>query len=282
MTKKGYQKRLPTVLVPAPRAVPRQERVPEVQPPVQPEVQPEPREVPHEQRPAPEASSPARSTTRKVVAASVLGLVVALVAGVGLVSMLAGDEPSPEAGPRAVLTSPPPVLIGAGESYVDLSVMANGDVEATQWIVAAEPIDRLRLDLPELAGAEEITASAVIVLADGEVVAGPDRITGRGATYALDAATDVQVSYRLTGAIVFSDSVTGRALAAPGMDAAYAPRSRSETRVVRGPGLLSLACGKPPAEQLVPCGQETSPEEWSVDLTGTEVEDRVVAQLTLG
>ena len=134
--------------------------------------------------------------------------------------------------------------VGPGESYVELDVVTDGDVEATQWIAAAEPLDRLQLELPELAGAEGITASVVTVLADGELIAGPNRLArGGGATYALDSASNVEVSYRLTGAVVLSSSVTGRALAAAGIGVGYEPRSRREIRVVRAPGVLSLACG---------------------------------------
>ena len=172
--------------------------------------------------------------------------------------------------------------VGPGESYVELDVVAEGDVEATQWIAAAEPLDRLQLELPELAGAEGITASVVTVLADGELIAGPNRLTrGGGATYALDSASNVQVSYRLSGAVVLSSSVTGRALAAAGMGVGFEPRSRREIRVVRAPGVLSLACGRPASQRLVPCGKETGPEEWTVDLTEREVDDRVVVQLDL-
>lgn len=277
MTKKGYQKRLPTVLVPAPRAAPEQERAPETQPEARPPVPP----VPHEERPTP-AGRPARYAGR-IHAADALGLVVVLAVGVWLMSMLVVDEPSGSGsdGRAAAFATPPPVPVGPGESYVELDVVADGDVEATHWIAAAEPLDRLRLELPELAGAEGITASVVTVLADGELIAGPNRLTRGGVTYALDSASNVQVSYRLTGAVVLSGSVTGRALAAAGIGVGYEPRSRREIRVVRAPGVLSLACGAPASERLVPCGKETGPEEWTVDLTEREVDDRVVVQLDL-
>jgi hypothetical protein len=180
------------------------------------------------------------------------------------------------------LVEQPPLAIAAGESYVALRVLTNGDVEATHWITAVRPLDRLRLDLPWLAGTGEVAASALVVLADGEVAPGPDRVTSGGVTYPLDSVTSVQVSYRLTGAAALSGSVAGRALAAAGMEVAYEPRSRRETRVVRAPGLLSLACGGPVSERLVPCGAETGRDEWSVDLDGPRVGDRLVVQLGLG
>ena len=75
----------------------------------------------------------------------------------------------------------------------------------------------------------------------------------------LDSATDVQVSYRLTGAIVLSESVTGRALAAAGMDVGYEPALTQRDPGRTRPGLLSLACGEPPSEPLVPCGERDAP-----------------------
>lgn len=291
MSKKGYQKRLPTVLVPAPRPAPEQApelaRVDVPAPDVRTEPDPRPASA---SAPATasvavdrgRAAAPAPSRTGMIIAASAVGLLVALVAGVLLTSMLSGDDAPGPGAPVAVFGSTPPVPISAGQSYVDLRIAGNGDIEVTQWISAAEPLDRLRLELPDLAGADDVAASMVVVLADGEPVAGPDRITSSGATYVLDAASDVQIDYRLTGASVLSPSVTGRALAAAGMALDYEPLSRSETRVVRAPGVLSLSCGRPASVRLVPCGRETGADSWTVDLDGRDVADRVVVQLTLG
>jgi len=277
MTKKGYQKRLPTVLVPAPRPAPESERLPDPEPGRVPEPEPEQEPEPGSDRPA---APPPVSSVGKLVAAGAVGAIVVLVVGIRLVSMLGGDDPS-ASGPAAAYGTRPPVPVEAGESYVDLRVVANGDVEVTQWVAAAEPLDRVRLDLPPQDGAPDLEASVVVVLADGVLVAGPNRITGPGATYRLDSATDVQISYRLTGAVQLSDSVTGRALAATGLDVAFEPRSVRETRVVHAPGLLSLACGSIASGRVVPCGEETGSDEWTVDLEGPETTDRVVAQLTL-
>lgn len=285
MTKKGYQKRLPTVLVPTQRPAPEQERLsnqdarPEPQPsPVPaPPAEPVPRE---ECRDAP--ARPVRSTTDRIGAAVVVGLLAVLVVAIGLTSVLSGDAPSTPPGRATAFASRPPVAIAAGESYVALRVMTNGDVEATHWIAAARPLEWLRLELPELVGTEEVTATALVVRADGEVVPGPDRVASGAAVYLLDSATGVEVRYRLTGAAALSDSVPGRALAAAGMEVRYEPRSRRETRVVRAPGLLSLACGDPVPEGLLPCGGETGPDEWSVDLDGRRVGDSLVVQLDLG
>lgn len=283
MSKKGYQKQLPRLLVPPPRAAPDAERMPPGEHP--PEGRPEttgPAVVEEQHQPEAPAT---RSGTRvgMVVAVTAVGLAVAIVvAAVVVVRLMSGSgEESSAAGPTASFVSPPPVPVRPGESYVDLQVLANGEVEATQWIVADEPIGRLQLELPDLAGAEDVTASLVVVLADGKLVAGPSRITGRSATYVLDEATAVKVSYRLSDALVRSSSVSGRALAAAGLVVAYEPRARSESRVVQAPGLSSLACGDAATGQLVPCGTSTAPDEWSVDLTGADVADRLVAQLTL-
>ena len=119
-------------------------------------------------------------------------------------------------------------------------------------------------------------------MADGALVDGPATITGSGATYTFDETTDVQVRYVLTGAVVRSDSVGGRALAlATRLDLRYSPPPEREIRVVIAAEVLSLACSASPDAAPVPCGQAESTDQWRVELTGPRVDDRVIAQVTL-
>ena len=62
----------------------------------------------------------------------------------------------------------------------------------------------------------------------------------------------------------------------------YVPRVERETRVVRASEVLVLACSPSTGEPPEPCGKPDGDGEWRVDLTGQRVDDRVVAQLTLG
>ncbi len=76
--------------------------------------------------------------------------------------------------------------------------------------------------------------------------------------------------------------MTGRALAlATTLVVQHASRPASETRVVRAPEVLALACAASVDVAPVPCGRAEDPGQWSVQLTGDHVDDRVVAQLTV-
>ena len=168
------------------------------------------------------------------------------------------------------------------ESYVEARVRPGGDIVVQQWIRSEEPLRRVVLGLPEVSGAR-LSAVAVEVMADDVRVGGPRTITRGAATYAFEDSTDVRLRYRLTGAVLRTGSVTGRALAlATTLDVDYRPRPARETRVVRAPAVLSLACASSGVESPVPCGSLEGLDQWRVDLTGPRVTDRVLAQVTLG
>ena len=125
-------------------------------------------------------------------------------------------------------------------------------------------------------------ATRVRVLADGSRVDGPDRLTGQSVTYIFDRTTDLDVRYRLAGAVQLSDSVDGRALAlATSLDVRYTPVAARETRVVSAPRVLSLACSSSAGATPVPCGEALGDDSWQVDLSGRQVTQRVLAQLDI-
>jgi len=313
--KKSYQRRLPTVLPPpvqppAPRVAPELESLPaeadlppEAAPPQEPisepqvepdaelqvepdsEPQVEPQGEPDAEPDAgpevePEAESPGPRDRR---AAKVTMIALAWLAGCGVLAYtLVGLEDDP-ADPAAGGSPAPPRALAQAESYVETRVLPAGDLVVRQWIRAREPLTTVGLELPEVPGAENLSADQVEVVADGAVADGPGQVTAAGATYAFEESDAVLVTYRLQGATQVSDSAAGRALAVvTALDTAYAPRVERETRVVRGPEVLSLACSQAPDGAPEPCGRGSNEEEWRVDLSGDRVTDRVQAQLNLG
>lgn len=284
--KKPYQRRLPTVLppvqLPTPRVAPeleslppRTDLLPEAAPPVAPPLTP----ILEEPADAPEPE-PARPPDRraKVALVALAWLVGGGVLAYALLDGLRDDPAEPGAGGSVA----PPRALARAESYVDTQVLPAGDLVVRQWIRAREPLTVLGLELPDVTGAEDLSADQVEVVADGVVAAGPDRVTAAGATYTFEESTSVLVTYRLEGAVQVSDSAAGRALAVvTALDTAYAPRVERETRVVHGPEVLSLACSRPD-ESPEPCGRADGDDQWEVDLSADRVGDRVLAQLNLG
>lgn len=282
MTKKGYQKQLPTVppaasprpAVPAPRVSAEAEPIAPVVEPVQTFYHDENDET-YPLQPA-ERRSP--STTGTVVALALVGLALLCIANFLLVRSLLDNGPDRPAGVGDASTRTRPDV-----SYVVSEVLPNGSVVVRQRIRAVQPVELLRLVLPLATGAEGVSASQVDVVADGVAILGPETITDGFASFSFAPATDVRVSYRLTGAVKLSESVPGRALAVvTSLDVRYGPRVERETRVVRASEVLMLACSRSPEETPVPCGEPDGDGRWRVDLTGQRVDDRVVAQLTLG
>lgn len=283
--KKPYQRRLPTVLppvrLPTPRVAPELESLPpeadllpEPAPPPTPDPTPDPEP---EREPEPKPAGPPDRRAKVVLVA------LAWLVGLGALAyaLLVGLRDDP-ADPAAGGSADPPRALAPAEAYVDTRVLPAGDLVVRQWIRAREPLTALGLELPDVPGAGDVSADQVEVVADGVVVAGPDRVSAAGATYTFEEAATVLVTYRLQGVVQVSDSVAGRALAlATALDTAYAPRVERETRVVHGQEVLSLACSSQSGGSPEPCGRDRG-DEWQVDLSGDRVDDRVLAQLNLG
>lgn len=179
----------------------------------------------------------------------------------------------------------PPEPLRDRETYVQTRILPSGDLVVTQWIESTPLLFGVTLALPRVAGAEVMTAEQVRVVADGTNAVGPKRISlGRQSTYAFLGTSSVRIRYRLTGAIELSPSVPGRALARlTALDVTYEPASAQVTRAVIAPEVLSLACSSPEqADEIRPCGDRASKGRWTVDLSGPQVDDRVMAALSLG
>jgi hypothetical protein len=187
-----------------------------------------------------------------------------------------GTPPDAEGGWAA------PVGLEAGEGYVETRVHGDGTMEVRQWIRADEPLERLRLRVPRVTSAGQLAADSIEVLADGVPVSGRTEISYFNAGYDLGGATEVEVRYRLVGAIERSDSAAGRALAvATGLETHFSPAPAREVRVVKAPEVLSLACAPSVDSPPVPCGTPDSAGAWHVDLAGERMSERVVASLTV-
>lgn len=280
MSKKGYKKQLPVVLPPTarPPSMPAPRRSPELGEPSRPVV------------PAPPdlevAATPVRQRRSRasIIGISAIVLINLAAAGFLVFVLTSATSDTPERGlPPNVAAPDPPRLLARRESYVETKVLPNGEVAVRQWIRAGEPIDQLSLALPSIAGMADLAATDVQVTAEGQPVDGPASISGRRVTYSFDPTVNLQVSYLLSGAVKRSSSAAGRALAmATTLDVTYAPRAEQETRVVRAPEVLSLACSSSPQEPPVPCGADYGDGQWRVELTGADVVDRVTAVLTIG
>lgn len=195
-------------------------------------------------------------------------------------------EPAPRASLAGVTSAAaePPEPVTDGETYVQTRVLRSGELVVTQWIESSRLLFGVTLDLPRVAGMEVLTAEQVEVVANGRNAVGPERISsGQQFTYAFLGTSSVRIRYRLTGAVELSPSVPGRALARlTALDVTYEPASAQATRTVNAPEVLSLACSAPAqALETRPCGDRVSKGEWTVNLSGQQVDDRVMAQLTL-
>lgn len=282
--KKQYQRRLPTILPPAPRqpseleTTPSPPAVPEAPPQPEPRPAPRPEPVPEPDplaRPATSASGPARPTLRVIV------LVVLVVCGVGAVwglTHLLADGPD--------RSDPPAVPDAAGwgttrENYVEAQVRPDGAVVVRQWIRSDDPLRRLVLAVPTLPDGAPVSARRLQVVADGVPVDGVRRIGAAGATFDLEDASTVRLAYVLRGTVQVSAPETGRALVlSTSLEVSYGPRPEQETRAVLAPTVLSLACAPQGSDVLEPCGTQSG-GRWTVELTGDRTGDRVAAVVDL-
>lgn len=285
--KKQYKNRLPTVLPPAPRPAPAVESVP---PEPEPAPEPEPEAGP---APAPASAAGTRATLMweedptspsRARTAAVLLVLLAVVVGGGLLAVRLLDGSGREAAAPRVddRSAPTATPVPPGSSRVEATVRPGGDIVVTQEVTSRTPLRAVSLAVPDVGDASTVSATDLTVEADGETVPAPGRLAARPARITLDDATSLVIRYRLVGAVEGSDSAPGRALAlATALDVSWTPGPERETRVVRAPGVLSLACTPSPDQDPVPCGSSRGDDMWRVDLEGEGVGDRVLAQLTV-
>ncbi|GAA5137087.1 hypothetical protein GCM10023339_76910 [Alloalcanivorax gelatiniphagus] len=288
--KRPYQKRLPRVLPPAPRAAPDQESLtPSVEPrasappappapPVErtlPDRGPEPRPP---RTPAPAYADPDErgARPRRTAAALALLAVAALVVAGLVMWRVGGGAPDDD----LATTSSAPGWPAEGASRTVTQVRPDGVLRVTHRIHSAEPLDQLDLALPQLAPGMLVEASAVEVTADDQPASGPDVVTTTPSTYFFPDATRILVRYELTGAVARSTSVLGRGLVTTTALEVSAQQPQ-DIRVVRATAVLSLACAPPGSQAPAPCGEADAEGQWHVELIGADAGSRVVAQVDL-
>ena len=283
MTKKGYQKRLPTVL-PSPTVTPPRADAPEARPPAvplprvssEPHTRPPPERQPAQQLTPRGASAvapkgPVSGRARVLLVVVGFALVTIIGAAVVRTTMTAEPEDSPAA--SSVPRGWPP----AGATRTVADVRPDGVLAVTHWIHTRGPLDALQIALPDHSG--KLVASQVEVVADGRPASGQDQITLFRASYLVDSATRILVRYRLTGAVELGTSAPGRGLVTTTALEVSAGDLR-EHRVVRSEAVLSLACAQPGA-QPEPCGEAEGDDQWSVRLTDEQAGARVLAVVTV-
>lgn len=228
----------------------------------------------------------ARQGARGVVAALVVlcGLAVGVVVLVVVVGQTREDAPDVSlAGSTPSVEFLPPVPLAVGQAYIRTELLPSGDLLVTHWIRSSEPLDSMLLSRPDISDQVELKAEQVRVVADGQIVVGPERVSIMAGRYTFASASTVQVEYLLSGAVRLSGSAPGRALArTSSLDVTYEPASTRVIRSVLAPEVLSLACSRPVrAAPSMPCGNLRSRGEWTVELDGPDARDRVMAQVNV-
>lgn len=227
-----------------------------------------------------EAPTPRRDARRRI---GVLALVLGVLLGVAVVGTAYWWTARDDGAPRAEGAWTAPEGLDPDEGYVETRVHADGTMEVRQWMHADEALERVTLRIPRVTSAGQLAAQDVEVLADGEPVEGRGEITYFAAAYDLGGASEVELRYRLVGAVERSSSAPGRALAvATALDARFSPAPAREVRVVKAPEVLSLACARSADASPVPCGTPDGDGEWHVELAGRRAADRVIASVTIG
>jgi len=133
-----------------------------------------------------------------------------------------------------------------------------------------------------VAGLPSLHVSKVVVLGNG-TRAIRLRSSGHPRQYYVTGARHLYVRYTVHGAVTRAPQSPDRALAViTNLEVDGVPGLTRTTHSVVGTRVLNLACSPPTPEALpAPCGVSAG-KTWRVTLDGSEVDDRVMAQLDLG
>lgn len=225
-------------------------------------------------------------TRTRVLVVALLLLLVAAAAGVWALTRGGPEAASPP--PRAQLSSPAvgtaPEQARTGTTFTRVRVTENGDLEVDQWVRSTDFLFGMSVSTPtdSLLPPGSVRATAIRVVADGAAAAGPTELVDGVATYPLDGARQVHLSYLLSGVLERSDTEPGRALArVTSLDVSFQPRSQRSTIEFVGATLLALACQAEYADAPAkPCGVRSG-DGWKVDLPADSQGYQVMAQLDL-
>ncbi len=228
---------------------------------------------------------------RALKALAAVAAVVALVV-LAFQTLTGEDAQGPAATPtskRSARDVPPPPADAPDEGmYVLSDVTADGSVEVQTWLHATTPISELRLTTtdPDLLPGSVESLDLKVHDIDGTLLARRDTVGTNPQRIRLRAAaTDLYFSYTVDGAMDdASATVQTRTLARVlGMDVDYDGAGGVVRRVVTATGtVLNVACLQPTDdfdESPRPCGEPTGDGDWTVDLRGDHLHDRLLAQL---
>ncbi len=210
----------------------------------------------------------------------ILLLLVVLALTVGGWQVLRDRGTEPLAAQPVKATEPqPPVALPSNGSFVQSTVLADGDIKVQEWI-RTEGVFKLTLSAPELATNSKVLASDVKIVADGIRLFGRSTVASADRTHYLEGAKAIYISYLLEGAIERTGSAPGRALArVTALDVTYDAEGGTSTRRVEGAHVLSMACYPPtsPGTGVRPCGSDED-GPWQVELGSEKRDDRVMVQ----
>jgi hypothetical protein len=278
------------IAVPAPVERPRPEARPAAVPaPVEPpDVRATPPAVSRPVAPAPAVAPPVvrdvppeKGADRRKITAGVAAALLSVAALVGAALLLMHPGSGDGRAERAAATSyAPPRAVPPNTSYVVTRVLSSGDLRVTHWIESRTPVSAIRLDEPHVAGLPSLHVSRVVVVGNGTRAI---HSSGNKREYYVTGARHVYVRYTLQGAVTRAPQPPGRALAViTNLQVDGVPGLTQTTHSVLGARVLNLACSAPSPEALpAPCGVSGG-KAWRATLDGSEVDDRVMAQLDLG
>ena len=168
------------------------------------------------------------------------------------------------------------------------SVADDGTVAVQTWLRARTPVSELRLTTtdPDLLPGSAESLDLRVHSLDGALLAQRDSVGTNPQRIRLRSpATELYFSYTIDGALDdASQTVQNRTLARVlGMDVDYDGAGGVVRRVVTSTGtVLNVACIRATEdfdEAPRPCGKPTGDGDWTVDLTGDDWHDRLLAQL---
>ena len=202
-----------------------------------------------------------------------------------------GDDETPagSAPPAPERTVPPiPDEAPAEGLYVVSQVTEDGEVQVQTWLRSPQPVSELTLTTtdPDLAPGSVESLDLVVRSLENKVLARRDSVgTNRQRIELRSPTTELYFSYTIDGALSSaSETVDGRGLVRVlGMDVEYAGQAGTVRRLVEAPGtVLNVACLKPKEDFDAaprPCGSSTESGGWQVDLTGADLQDRLIASI---
>ncbi|MGD9958933.1 hypothetical protein [Nocardioides sp.] len=209
----------------------------------------------------------------------VLLVVLALILGGWAMLRARDDAPAQPAETPKAATPQAPVTLPTNGSFVQSTVLADGDIMVQHWI-RTPGVSKLTLSVPDVGANSALKATKVVIVADDRRLFGRSTIDAASRTHYIDGATSIYVSYLLEGAVERNGTTPGRALArVTSLDVEYDATGGVSTHRIEGADVLTLACypTSSAGADVRPCG-DADDGPWEVSLSGPQRNDRVMAQ----